>query len=67
MFGTRPGGLAEQDVTYANAPEKLAALGQALSIDTRTRDEIRRQELQSARDAANNAAVGRTFSPLNIG
>lgn len=58
--------LGEQPLTYANAPEKLRELGTALGVDTRTQVEIRRQELQAARDAANNAAVGRTFSPLNV-
>lgn len=59
--------MYEQDVTYANAPDKLRELGVSLGVDVRTQTEIRRQELQAARDAANNAAVGRTFSPLNIG
>lgn len=58
--------MLEQDVTYANAPEKLAALGQALGVDTRTKGEIRRQELQVARDAANAAASSHNFSPLNV-
>lgn len=60
MFG-------EQPVTYGNAPEKLRELGAALGVDVRTQSEIKRQELQAARDAANAAAVGRPFSPLNIG
>jgi hypothetical protein len=59
MFG-------EESVTYANAPEKLRQLGAALGVDVRTQAEIRRQELQAFRDAANSAALGRTFSPLNV-
>ncbi|MDK2742117.1 MAG: hypothetical protein NDI90_04325 [Nitrospira sp. BO4] len=58
--------MFEQDVTFANAHEKMTALGQAFGIDTRTVDEIQRQELQEARAAAYLAA-GRPFNPVNIG
>lgn len=58
--------MIEQGVTFINAPEKLAALGQALGVDTRTKTEIRRQELQAAQYAANAAALHPPFSPLNV-
>ena len=60
MFG-------DEQVTYANAPEKLQQLGAALGIDTWTQGMIRRQELQAAQDAANAAASGRRpATGLNI-
>lgn len=54
-------------VTSQNAPQKLAELGAALNIDTRTQAEIRRQELDSFRNAANAAALGpKRFDPVNM-
>lgn len=57
--------MFDDQVTFNNAPEKLLALGQALNIETRTRDEIRRQELANAASFT-KARLLLPFTPLNV-